>query len=85
MEVVAIAVGLGLVAVSPFVPGLRPVAKSLVAGGLAVATATKSAATVAGEQWGDLVAEARAEREDRRREEEARPEEDGAAAHRPRA
>jgi hypothetical protein len=63
MEVVAIAVGLGLVAVSPFVPGLRPVAKSLVAGGLAVAAATKSAATVAGEQWGDLVAEARAERE----------------------
>ena len=63
MEVVAIAVGLGLVAVSPFVPGLRPVAKSLVAGGLAVAAATKSAATTAGEQWGDLVAEARAERE----------------------
>ncbi len=63
MEVVAIAVGLGLVAVAPFVPGLRPVAKSLVAGGLAVAAATKSAATVAGEQWGDLVAEARAERE----------------------
>ena len=42
MEVVAIAVGLGLVAVSPFVPGLRPVAKSLVAGGLAVAATAKT-------------------------------------------
>ena len=62
MEVVAIAVGLGIVAVSPFVPGLRPVAKSLVAGGLAVAATAKTAATVAGEQWMDLVAEAKAER-----------------------
>ena len=62
MEVVAIAVGLGLVVISPFVPGLRPVAKSLVSGGLALAATAKTAATVAGEQWMDLVAEAKAER-----------------------
>lgn len=62
MEVLAIALGLGLVVASPFIPGLRPVAKSLVAGGLAVAASTKTAVTVAGEQWMDMVAEAKAER-----------------------
>ena len=36
MEVLAIILGLGAVAVSPFVPGLRPAAKSVVAGGIAV-------------------------------------------------
>ena len=43
----AVVLGLGAVAVSPFVPGLRPVARKV----------------VAGEHWKDLVAEARAERE----------------------
>lgn len=62
MEVLAIAIGVGLVAVSPFVPGLRPVAKSLVAGGLAVAAGTKAAVSTVGEQWADVVAEAKAER-----------------------
>lgn len=62
MEALAVVIGLGLVVVSPFVPGLRPVAKKLVVGGLAVATVTKSAITATGEQWMDLVTEARAER-----------------------
>ena len=62
MEVIAIVVGLGVIAVSPFVPGLRPAAKSVIAGGLAVAASTASAAAIAGEQWKDLVAEAQAER-----------------------
>jgi hypothetical protein len=59
----AVVLGLGAVAVSPFVPGLRPVARKVVAGGLAAADAVTSAAAVAGEHWKDLVAEARAERE----------------------
>ena len=62
MEVLAIAIGFGLVAVSPFVPGLRPVAKALVAGSLAVAASTKTAVSTVGEQWADVVAEAKAER-----------------------
>ena len=62
MEFLAIAIGVGLVAVSPFVPGLRPVAKALVAGSLAVAASTKTAVSTVGEQWADVVAEAKAER-----------------------
>jgi hypothetical protein len=63
MEVLAIVIGLGAVAVSPFVPGLRPAAKTVIAGGLAVAATAATAVAVAGEQWKDLVAEAQAERE----------------------
>jgi hypothetical protein len=62
MEFLTIAIGVGLVAVSPFVPGLRPVAKALVAGSLAVAASTKTAVSTVGEQWADVVAEAKAER-----------------------
>lgn len=63
MEVLAIVLGVGAVAVSPFVPGLRPAAKTIVAGGLAVGATLASAVAVAGEQWRDLVAEAQAERD----------------------
>jgi hypothetical protein len=63
MEVLAIVIGLGAVAVSPFVPGLRPAAKAVIAGGLAVGASAATAVAVAGEQWKDLVAEAQAERE----------------------
>ena len=45
-----------------FVPGLRPVAKTVVAGGIAVGATLATAAAVAGEQWKDPVAEAQAER-----------------------
>jgi hypothetical protein len=61
MEVLAIILGLGAVAVSPFVPGLRPAAKTVVAGGIALGATVATAVAVAGEQWKDLVAEAQAE------------------------
>jgi hypothetical protein len=62
-EALAVTLGLGAVAVSPFIPGVRPVARKVIAGGLAAADAVTRAAAVAGEHWKDLVAEARAERE----------------------
>lgn len=60
--ILAAVVGLGVVAISPFTPGLRSVAKAVVSGTMAVAGATATAAAVAGEQWKDLVAEAKADR-----------------------
>ena len=61
--ILAVVFGFGIVAVSPFVPGLRPIAKKVVAGSLAAAAAAATAAAVTGEHWKDLVAEARAERD----------------------
>ena len=63
-EALAVTLGLGAIAVSPFIPGVRPVARKAIASGLAAAwDAVTRAAAVAGEHWKDLVAEARAERE----------------------
>ncbi len=62
MEILAALLGIGVVAASPLVPGLRPVAKSVIAGGLVVSDAIKTNAAIAGEHWMDLVAEAKAER-----------------------
>ena len=62
MEFLAIIAGVAVVAAAPLVPGLRPTAKKVVAGGVAVVDKTKAVAAVAGEQWMDLVAEAKAER-----------------------
>ena len=62
-EALAIVVGVGVVALCPFVPGLRPLAKKFVAGGLAAASTVATAAAVASEEWKDLVAEAQAERD----------------------
>lgn len=62
MEFLAVLAGVVVVAASPLVPGLRPTAKKFVAGGVAVVDKTKTVAAVAGEQWMDLVAEAKAER-----------------------
>ncbi|MEZ4768281.1 MAG: DUF5132 domain-containing protein [Caldilineales bacterium] len=62
MEFLAVLAGVAVVAAAPLVPALRPTAKKVVAGGVAVVDKTKTAAAVAGEQWMDLVAEARAER-----------------------
>ena len=62
MEVLAALFGVGVVAVSPLVPALRPVAKSVIVGGLAVTDAVRTNAAIAGEHWMDLVAEAQAER-----------------------
>jgi len=61
--ILAAVVGLGVVAVSPFVPGLRPVAKKTIVVGMAAAASTAALAATAGEQWKDLVTEAKAERE----------------------
>jgi len=62
MEVFAALFGVGVVAVSPFVPALRPVAKAVVAGGLAVTDKAKTAVAITGEHWLDIVAEAQVER-----------------------
>ena len=69
MEILAFVIGAGaaLVAGSPMNPGLRPVAKALVAGALVVSDLAKTAAATAGEQWQDLVAEVKADREDQSR------------------
>lgn len=63
MEFLAILAGIGVVAAAPLVPALRPTAKKVVAGGLVVADRTRAIVAVAGEQWADLVAEAKAERD----------------------
>ena len=62
MEFLAVLAGAAVVAAAPLGPGLRPVAKKVVAGGVAVVEATRTAVAVAGENWMDLVAEAKAER-----------------------
>ncbi len=62
MEFLALALGACVVAASPLIPGLRPIAKGIVVGGIAVVDMAKTAAAAAGEQWLDLVAEAQAER-----------------------
>ncbi|HNS02917.1 MAG TPA: DUF5132 domain-containing protein [Anaerolineae bacterium] len=62
MEFLALLAGAAIVAASPLVPGLRPTAKKVVAGGIAVVDVARTAVAVAGENWMDLVAEAKAER-----------------------
>ncbi len=65
MEIFAFVLGAGaaVVAASPVSPGLRPVSKALIVGGLAVADMARTAAAAAGEQWQDLMAEAKSERQ----------------------
>jgi len=63
MEFLALLAGAAIVVASPLVPGLRPTAKKVVAGGLSVVEVARQAVAVAGENWMDLVAEAKAERE----------------------
>ncbi len=62
-ELVAILIGGGIVALMPFVPALRPVVKTAVKGGLVVADKTKGATNKVGQQWRDVVNEAKAERQ----------------------
>lgn len=62
-SILAAIVGVGIVAVSPFVPGLRPVAKKTIVLGMAAAASTAALAATASEQWKDLVTEAQAERD----------------------
>ncbi len=65
MEILAfiIGAGAGLVAGSPMNPSLRKVAKAVVAGALVVGDTARTAAATASEQWQDLVAEAKADRD----------------------
>ncbi len=63
MELIGGLIGAGLVAVAPMVPGLRPVAKALVKGGMAVAGVTVAVAAVVTEQVSDLMAHARTQTE----------------------
>ena len=64
MEVLGALIGVGVIAISPLVPGLRPVAKTAIKGGMAVVDMSKGAAAVAVHQWGQVVAEASAEAEE---------------------
>jgi predicted flap endonuclease-1-like 5' DNA nuclease len=59
MEALAALFGLGVAAAAPFVPGLRPIAKAVVKGGMAVADATVTVAVVVAEEVGDLAAHLR--------------------------
>lgn len=62
MEALAALLGLGVAAAAPFVPGLRPIAKAVVKGGMAVADATVTVAVVVAEEVGDLAAHLRESR-----------------------
>jgi Protein of unknown function (DUF5132) len=58
----AVLVGLGTVIVAPIViPALRPVAKTLVRGGVMLYDMVKESVADAGEQLNDMVAEVRSE------------------------
>jgi predicted flap endonuclease-1-like 5' DNA nuclease len=60
-ELVAVILGTGAVVFSPFlIPGLRPVAKSAIKGGMAVADAAKGFAVATGEGYRDAVNKASA-------------------------
>lgn len=73
--ILAVVLGVGVVAVSPFVPGLRPAAKKAVVIGLGAASAAGAVAATANESWKDLVAEAQAERDaELEKKESAEPE-----------
>ena len=59
MELLGGLIGAGLLAASPLVPGLRPIAKAVVKSGMAVADATVAVAAAVTHQVGDLVAHVR--------------------------
>ena len=61
MEILAALIGAGIVAASPFVPILRPVAKAAVKGGLAVSEAAVGVATTVGQQVNEAVNKGKAE------------------------
>jgi hypothetical protein len=57
-EMLVYLVGAGAVLAAPLVPGLRPVIKSVVKGGLVAAEATRGAAVLVGQTWRDIVKQA---------------------------
>ncbi len=65
-EMLVYLVGAGVVLAAPLVPGLRPVIKNLVKGGLVAAEATKGAAVMLGQTWREIVKQANDEFETER-------------------
>ncbi len=59
MEALAALLGIGVATTAPFVPGLRPVAKAVVKGGMTVAGAAVTVAAVVAEEVSDLAAHLR--------------------------
>ena len=53
-ELLVIALGALAVIAAPLVPGVRPLAKSAVKGGMALGSAAAAAAVAAGQQWDHL-------------------------------
>jgi hypothetical protein len=60
--ILGIALGVVIVVVAPKVPGLRGASKAVVKGGQAVVDRSKEVFSTTGENWADLVAQARQER-----------------------
>jgi len=60
-DILIVVLVLGILAMLPFVPATRPMAKKVIMLGLTMLAATATAAAVASEQWKDVVAEAQAE------------------------
>ncbi len=58
---IGIAIGAIVVAVAPQVPILRGLSKAMVKGSISVVDKTKEVLSTTGENWSDLVAEARSE------------------------
>lgn len=60
-DILVVILVLAILAMLPFVPATRPIAKKMIRLGLTVLAATATAASVASEQWKDVVAEAQVE------------------------
>jgi hypothetical protein len=57
-EMLVYLVGAGVVLLSPIVPGLRPLVKTAIKGGLKAADATRGAAALVGQTWHEVVTQA---------------------------
>ena len=64
MEFLGLLIGAGIVAVSPLVPALRPAAKAVIKGGMALTEMSKGAAASVAAQWVEIVSDTDAETED---------------------
>lgn len=60
-DILIVVLVLGILAMLPFVPATRPIARKIIMVGLTILAATATAAAVASEQWKDVAAEAQAE------------------------
>lgn len=62
MEALGILIGAGLAALSPLIPGLRPVTKAVIKGSMALADAASGVAVAAAAGWSGLTSEVATER-----------------------